>query len=83
MFKFNRYAMFGPINWYQVIQGIGLIDKEFILGKTKDTKYKNNFKEDMLRWANEARQEARDTTVMSHKEFLNCVNKSYIKKYEN
>ena len=83
MFKFNRYAMFGPINWYQVMQGIGLIDKEFILGKTKDTKYKNNFKEDMLRWANEARQEARDTTVMSHKEFLNCVNKSYIKKYEN
>ena len=83
MFTNNRFNMFGPINWFQVMHGIGLLDIESILKKSKNTRYKNNFKEEMERWASSDIAESRNMSIISHKEFLNCVNKSYIKKYEN
>ena len=82
MFTNNRFNI-GPINWFQVMHGIGLLDIASILKKSKNTRYKNNFKEEIERWASSDIAESRNMSVISHKEFLNCVNKSYIKKYEN
>lgn len=81
MFKNNRYNMFGPINWYQVMHGIGYIEKESITVKSKNNSYKNKLKEEIDRWAENSLHEAKDMSVMSHKDYLNCVNKTYIKKY--
>jgi tryptophan halogenase len=83
MFKHNRFNMFGPANWFQVMYGIGLLDKESILKKSKSNSYKNKFKAEMEEWVNNEIQEAKNMPTISHKEFLNCVNNYYIKKYEN
>ena len=81
MFKNNRYNMFGPINWYQVMHGIGYIEKESITTKSKSNSYKKMFKDEIAKWADNSIQEAKNMPIISHKDYLNCVNKTYIKKY--
>ena len=78
----NNYSLFGMFNWYQVMAGLNLIDKDHLgnMFESNRSSYNNTHYQQTINY----RMGLKNYTVMEHKEYLNLVNFNYEfrEKYE-
>jgi tryptophan halogenase len=75
------YNMFGPANWYQVMYGLNLLDKKAISTEIKNNR--EDYNNEIDRWCSDVVRNSKNTTVISHRDYIKIINDTYKRKYEN
>lgn len=70
--------MFNVANWYQVIHGVGLLDREFIYRNLNSNR--NAYVEKLIETVKSAKKRAMFTNTYKHSEFLKIISDNYNNK---
>ena len=80
MFESDHF-MFRTANWYQVIAGLGLIDREDLLEDLKNNR--NLYNEKNADYAHKTRTRGESCNIMTHRHLLDLINFNYKLNNEN
>lgn len=76
-FSQSPFCLFWQCNWYQVIHGVGLLDKAFLLNKNKKDRYTPEAYKRFKLDAEGMIKSAREMYTISHKEYIKYVLAQY------
>lgn len=80
--KYSNYLMFKMANWYQVLEGLGLVNKDAVIASLMKNRDAYNASHANKTQSHVEEIESR-TFVINHRDYLNLIKHNYFFKNEN
>ena len=83
LFNQSPFCLFWASNWYQVLSGLGLINKSFIFDMNRKDRYLKSHDEECIKNAEQITKATKFRMTTSHREFIESCKAFYLRKNEN